>query len=214
MNARILVALLACLPPVRPLAAQVQRYLGFDLQISRPRFQSTSPGGGEMLSGLVAGGRLRVVLRPLSLDLSYSQGRLTADTGGAAARDIVEGSLLVAARPVPWLALKAGPHLRAFAAPGGTERWVLWEGRAHADAPIVPGEWLAYFEAWVAVASSVNVDPGASGAHGAEAGFTVKVPQSPVWGRLAYIVDQARLKNGARSETLQTVVLSIGIGER
>ena len=214
MNARILLALLAAMAPTGPLAAQLPRNLGLDLQISRPRLQSTSPGGGEMLSGLVAGGRLRVVLRPVSLDLSYSQGRLTADTGGAAARDIVEGSLLVAARPVPWLALKAGPHLRAFAAPGGTERWVLWEGRAHADAPIVQGEWLAYVEAWVAVASSVNVDPGASGARGAEAGLTVKVPQSPLWGRLAFVVDQARLKNGARSETLQTVVLSIGLGER
>ena len=206
--------MLACVSLSRPLAAQVPRFLGLDLQVSRPRFQSTSPGGGEMLSGLVAGGRVRVVLRPVSLDLSYSQGRLTADTGSAAARDIVEGSLFLSARPVPWLALKAGPHLRAFAAPGGTERWVLWEGRAHVEAPIVPGEWMAYVEGWVAVASSVNVDPGAAGARGAEAGLTIKLPHSPLWGRLAYVVDQAQLKNGARTESVQSVVLAIEFGGR
>jgi hypothetical protein len=210
---RALPLLLVCLP-ARPLAGQLPRYLGADLGISRPQFQSASPGGGERLSGLVVGGRVRLVLRPVSLDLSYSQGRLTADTGSAAARDLVEGSLFLTARPLPWLALKVGPHLRAYAAPGGTERWVLWEVRAHADAPIVEGEWLAYAEAWVAAASTVNVSPGAAGAHGAEAGLTVRLPRSPLWGRLAYVVDQARLANDARTESLQAVVLSVGVGGR
>jgi len=213
VNLRALPLLLACLP-ARPLVAQIPRYVGLDLQISRPRFQSASAGGGEVLTGLVAGGRLRIVLRPVSLDLSYSQGRLTADTGSAAARDIVEGSLFFVVRPVPWLALKAGPHLRAYAAPGGTERWVLWEGRAHADAPLLEGGWRAYGELWVAVASSVNVDPGAEGARGAEVGLTVKLPQSPLWGRLAYLVDQARLKNDARTESVQSVIVAIGFGGR
>jgi hypothetical protein len=204
-------ALLVVLLPARPLAAQIPRYLGADLGISRPRFQSASPGGGEKLSGLVIGGRLQFALRPVSLELSYSQGRLTADTGSAAARDIVEGSLFVTARPVSWLAVKAGPHLRAFSAPGGTERWVLWEGRAHADAPILAGTWLAYAELWMAVASSVNVDPGAAGARGAEAGLSIKVPQSPLWVRLAYVVDQAKFKNDTRTEGVQSVILAIGL---
>lgn len=219
MNLRALPLVLGFLP-VSPIAAQVPRYLGGDLGISWPQFQSASPGGGAKLSGLVAGGRLRVDLRPVSFELSYSQGRLAADTGGAPARDIVEGSLFLTARPLPWLALKAGPHLRAYAAPGGTERWVLWEGRAHADAPIIEGQWLAYGEVWVAVASSVNVSSGASGARGAEAGLTLKLPQSPkllqspLWVRLAYVVDQARLKNNAGTESLQSVVLAIGLGGR
>jgi hypothetical protein len=200
--------------PARPGAAQIPRYLGLDLGISRPRFQSASPLGGEQLSGLVAGGRLRIVLRPVSFDVAYSQGRLTADTGSAPARDIVEGSLFLTVRPVPWLALKAGPHLRAYAAPGGIERWVLWEGRAHADAPIFDGQWLAYGELWIAAASSVNVSPGADGARGAEAGLTLKLPRSPLWARLAYVVDQARLKNGARTESVQAVVLAVGLGGR
>jgi len=213
MNLRTLPLLLAFLPAV-PLAAQVPRYFGVDLGIARPDFQSTSPVGGEKLSGLVFNERLRIVLRPVSLDLWYSQGRLTADTGHSAAREIVEGSVFVTARPVPWLALKAGPHLRAFAAPGGTERWVWWEGRAHADAPIREGEWLAYGEVWIAVASSVNVAPGAAGARGAEAGLTLKLPRSPLWARLAYLVDQTRLKNGAGTESLQSVAVAIGFGGR
>ncbi len=197
-----------------PLTAQLPHYLGVDVGLSRLQFQSASPGGGEKLSGFAALGHWRIVLRPVSLDLSYAQGRLAADTGGAAARSFVEGTVFLTARPVPWLALKAGPQLRAYAAPGGTERWVWWEGRAHADAPLLDGEWLAYGEVWVAVASSVNVIPGASGAHGAEVGLTLKLPQSPVWGRLAYAVDQARFKNGARTESLQSVVLTAGFGGR
>ena len=207
-------ALLVAGVAARPAAGQVPRYLGLDLGLSRPHFQSTSPLGGEQLSGAVVGGRLRIVLRPVSIDVAYSQGRLTADTGSAAARDVVEGSAFLTVRPVAWLAIKAGPHLRAYAAPGGTERWVLWEGRAHADAPILQGEWVAYGEVWVAVASSVNVSPGADGAHGAEAGLTLQLPRSPLWARLAYVVDQARFKNGARTESVQSVVLAIGFGGR
>jgi hypothetical protein len=207
--AALLVGLVA-----RQAAAQLPTNLGLDLGLSRPRFQSASPLGGEQLSGLVAGGRVRLVLKPVSLDMAYSQGRLTADTGSAAARDIVEGSLFLTVRPVPWLALKGGPHLRAYAAPGGTERWVLWEGRAHADMPILDGAWLAYGELWLAVASSVNVSPGADGARGAEAGLTIQLPRSPLWARLAYTVDQAKFKNGARTESVQSVVLAVGFGGR
>ena len=208
-----LLLLALAVPPGR-LAAQLPRYVGVDAGMSRLEFQSASPSGGEKLSGFAALGHWRVVLRPVSLDLSYAQGRLAADTGGAVARSFVEGAAFLSVRPAPWLALKAGPHLRAYAAPGGTERWVLWEGRAHADAPLLDGEWLAYGEVWLAVASSVNVVPGASGARGAEVGLTLKMPRSPLWGRLAYAVDQARLKNGARTESLQSVVLTAGFGGR
>lgn len=207
-------ALLLAALPLRPLQAQQPRPLTWDLGLSWPQFQSASAGGAERLSGLVAGGRLRFTVLPLSLDLSYSQGRLTAHSVGTASRDIVEGSLLLGGRPLPWLSLKAGPHLRAFPAPGGTERWVLWEGRAHADAPMLGDEWLAYGELWVAVASSVNVSPGAGGARGAEAGLSLRLPQSPLWARLAYVVDQASFKGGARTESLQSVVLTIGLHGR
>ena len=218
MNLRTFPLLLALLP-ARPLAAQlplpqIRQYLGGEFAISRPRFQTASPGGGEKLSGLMVGGRLHVALHPVSLDLSYSQGRLTADTGGAAARAIVEGSLLATARPLDWLALKVGPHLRAYAAPGGTERWVLWEARAHAETPILEGRWLAYGELWLAVGSSVNVDPGSAGARGAEAGLTIKLPQSPLWVRLGYAVDQARLKNDTRIESVQSVILAVALAAR
>lgn len=195
-------------------AVPAPRFLQWDAGFSWPQFQSASAGGVERLRGLVIGGRLRFTLLPVSVDLAYSQGRLTAYTQGTASRDIVEGSVLASARPLPWLALKVGPVLRAFPAPGGTERWVMWQGRAHADAPLLEGEWLAYGELWVALASSVNVNPGAGGARGAEAGLTVQLPQSPLWARLAYLVDQSSFKSGARTESLQTVVLTVGIVAR
>jgi hypothetical protein len=198
----------------RPAAAQLPRYLGVDVGVSSASFQSTAPGGGEKLSGFAGVGHWRIVLRPVSIDVAYAQGRLSADTGSAVPRALVEGSVFATYRPVPWFALKTGPHVRAFAATGGTERWMLWEGRAHADAPLLDGEWQAYGELWVALASSVNVTPGAGGARGAEAGLTLKLPRSPVWARLAYAVDQMRLKNDARTESLQSVALTLGFGGR
>jgi len=198
----------------RPAAAQLPRYLGVDIGLSSASFQSASPEGGEKLGGFAGVGHWRIVLHPVSIDVAYTQGRLSADTGSAVPRALVDGSLFATYRPVPWLALKTGPHVRTYAATGGTERWMLWEGRAHADAPLLDGEWQAYGELWVALASSVNVTPGSGGARGAEAGLTLKLPQSPVWARLAYAVDQMRLKSDARTESLQSVALTLGFGGR
>jgi len=211
---RLAAPLVLLLLAARPAAAQLPRYVGVDVGVSSASFQSTAPGGGEKLSGFAGVGHWRIVLRPVSIDVAYTQGRLSADTGSAVPRALVDGSVFATYRPVPWLALKAGPHVRAFAATGGTERWMLWEGRAHADAPLLDGEWQAYGELWVALASSVNVTPGSGGARGAEAGLTLKLPQSPVWARLAYAVDQMRLRNDARTESLQSVALTFGFGGR
>jgi len=211
---RLAAPLLLLALAARPAAAQLPRYFGVDVGVSSASFQSTAPGGGEKLSGFAGVGHWRIVLHPVSIDVAYAQGRLSADTGSAVPRALVEGSVLATYRPVPWLALKTGPHVRAFSATGGTERWMLWEGRAHADAPLLDGEWQAYGELWVALASSVNVTPGAGGARGAEAGLTLKLPRSPVWARLAYAVDQMRLKNDARTESLQSVALTLGFGGR
>jgi len=207
-------ALLLLALAARPAAAQLPRYLGVDVGLASASFQSASPYGGEKLSGFAGVGHWRIVLRPVSIDVAYAQGRLSADTGSAVPRSLVDGSIFATYRPLPWLALKTGPHVRAYAAAGGTERWMLWEGRAHADAPLLDGEWQAYGELWVSLASSVNVTPGADGARGAEVGLTLKLPRSPGWARLAYAVDQMRLRYDARTESLQSVALTLGFGGR
>lgn len=213
MSVRVAALVLGCALAAGPLDAQVVRYLGVDVGLSSVRFRSTGPGGGEALSGVATGSRARIVLGPVLLETVYSQGHL-GGTGTSTPRDLVDGGVFVAARPAPWLAVKAGPHLRAYVAPGGTERWVMWETHARADGPIIAGTLDAHVEGWIALGSAVNVDPGASGAHGAQAGLVVRLWQSPLWARLTYAVDQAKLKNHARTETVEAVVLAIGIGGR
>ncbi|HMA46706.1 MAG TPA: hypothetical protein VKP11_05825, partial [Frankiaceae bacterium] len=163
-------------------AAQVPRYVGFDGGLSRVRFRSTSAAGGEQLAGIVARGLARGRAGAFAVEASYAQGRLSSDTGVAVDRDLVDGSVFVSARPVPWLAVGVGPHARAYAATaGGTERWMHFEGRVRAEGEILPGMLQAHLEGALALGSSVNVAAGAGGARSAEVGLTLRPPQSPVW---------------------------------
>lgn len=194
------------------LEAQVPHFLAADAGVSRVRFRSVVAGGGEAMAGVVAGGRARAHVGAVALELGYAQGRLSADTGLASERDFVDGSLFVAARPLPWLEARVGPHARAYVAPGGTERWLLWEGRLRAEGAIVPGMLEVHAEGWLALASDVNLPAGAAGARGGEVGLTLRPPQSAVWARLAYAVDRAELRDAVRIETVEMVVLAIGVG--
>ena len=216
MSARVAALALACILVARPLAAQGPRFVDVEADLSRARFRSAVPGRGEALSGLVLGVRARTSFRAVSLEASYAQGRLSAGEGSGPSRSVVDGSLFVSTLPVPWLTLKAGPQLRAYVAPGGTERWVMWEFRARAETPIAsPALSLrAHVEVWAALVSSVNADPGAAGARGGQAGMVMGLPRSPLWLRLSYAVDQVKMKDNARTEALEAVVLTIGLGGR
>jgi len=213
VRGRAAVLALAWVAFARPLAAQGSR-VEAEADLSRASFRSAVPTGREALSGAVLGLRARISGSRVSLEAAYAQGRLSASAGSGPSRSIVDGSLFVSTKPLPWLTLKAGPQLRAYSAPGGTERWVLWESRARAETPIAsPALALrAHIELWAALASSVNADPGAAGARGGQAGMALRLPGSPLWMRLSYVVDQERMKNGARTEALETVVLTVGLG--
>jgi hypothetical protein len=166
------------------------------------------------MGGPAAGAQGRVVLGPVALEASYLQGRLSPDTGSTPARDLADGAVFLVVRPQRWLALKAGAHLRAYITSSGTERWMLWEGRVRLSGDLAPGRLRSYAEGWVAASADVNVGPGASGARGGEVGLTLVPTRSPLWVRLAYAVDQARTKDGARTETLEALVLAAGVGGR
>ncbi len=211
-RAAFVVAALAA--PLQPAAAQVWGTLGADGALARVHLHASGSGIGEALSGVAAEGQGRIQLGALVVQATYAQGHLAADSGAAAARDLVQASLAVAARPLPWLAVAAGPQLRAYAAAGATERWVFWKVSARAAGPVIFGTLRAHAEGWIALASSVNTALGAGGARGGEAGLTMLVPHTALWARFAYVVDQARMKNGARIETLESVVLSVGLGVR
>ncbi len=210
------VAALALLGVVagRPLAAQDARHVEANAEVARVRFQSATAGAGQELSGFAFGARARVFVGIVSLDASYRQGRLSADTGSASARDLAEGSVFLSVKPATWVLLQAGPQLRAYVTPGGTERWVMWEGRTFVEGPIVAGVLSAGAGGWVSLASQVNTNPGASGARGGEVRMTLRPPHWPLVFRLSYTADQGQLRNGAGTETLEAVVVSVGIGGR
>lgn len=214
MTARVAAVALLGLMAGRPAAAQVQNHLSAEALLSTARFRGTTPGGEEALTGVLAGGRARFTVGSYALEVQYVQGHLSSDSGTTAARTYVDGSVFVAFRATPWLVLKAGPHFRAYVAPGGTERWALWECRARMEAPIVPGTLRAHVEGWASLVSGVNADPGAAGARGGEVGMVLHVAQSPLLVRLAYTVDQEAMRSSVRTEVLETVILSIGIGGR
>lgn len=211
---RAVLLIAALVAPFRPAAAQMAGALGADGALARVHLHASGAGVSEALSGVVLEGQGRIALGPVTLQASYAQGHLVADRGGAAPRDLVAGGLALAARPAPWLTIAAGPQLRAYAAAGTTERWVLWKAGARLAGPVIVGTLRAHAEAWLALASSVNTDLGAGGARGGEAGLTLQVPRTPLWARFAYVVDQARMRNNARIETLESVVLSVGLGAR
>ncbi len=207
----VVLALAGAAGAAAPAAAQLQRVVG----VARTRFVAAASGAREQLSGMVASGLARARLGLVTVEVGYAQGRLSADTGTATDRDLVDGSIFLAARPVPWLLVGGGPHARAYAAAaGGTERWLHWEARVRADGAIVPGMLQAYAEGAFALSSTVNVAAGPGGARRAEVGLALHPPQSPVWARLAYAVDRAALKNDLRAETVEMVVLSVGYGAR
>ena len=176
------------------------------------RNDTTAAGavGPVRLRGPMFGGEGRVVFNGFSLGLGLSSGTLqTADQ--AVKRDLIEGRLLVAARPVPWLEMSVGPFVRAYVTDSVTERWVFWQARARVEAPIVTASLTSYVELWRALSSDVNLVAGAGRVQGGEAGVVYRPPQRPFWLRLSYRLDDAAVR-ARGSETLEAISLAIMVG--
>jgi len=176
------------------------------------RNDTTAAGaaGPVRLRGPMFGGEGRVVFNGFSLGLGLSSGTLqTADQ--AVKRDLIEGRLVVAARPVPWLEMSVGPFVRAYVTDTVTERWVFWQARARVEAPIVTASLTSYVELWRAWSSDVNLVAGAGRVQGGEAGVVYRPPQRPFWLRLSYRLDDAAVR-ARGSETLEAISLAIMVG--
>jgi len=176
------------------------------------RNDTTAAGaaGPVRLRGPMFGGEGRVVFNGFSLGLGLSSGTLqTADQ--AVKRDLIEGRLVVAARPVPWLEMSVGPFVRAYVTDSVTERWVFWQARARVEAPIVTASLTSYVELWRALSSDVNLVAGAGRVQGGEAGVVYRPPQRPFWLRLSYRLDDAAVR-ARGSETLEAISLAIMVG--
>jgi len=176
------------------------------------RNDTTAAGaaGPVRLRGPMFGGEGRVVFNGFSLGLGLASGTLqTADQ--AVKRDLIEGRLVVAARPAPWLEMSVGPFVRAYVTDSVTERWVFWQARARVEAPIVTASLTSYVELWRALSSDVNLVAGAGRVQGGEAGVVYRPPQRPFWLRLSYRLDDAAVR-ARGSETLEAISLAIMVG--
>jgi len=167
------------------------------------------------LRGPGFGGEGRIGVNGLLFGLGLMQGQLKpgGGTGGGASPqvDLVQGTVFVGGRLLPWLEMTAGPVVRAYVTDSTTERWVFWQARARVDAPIVVGQLASYLEVWRALASEVNLPTGAGRIQGGEAGVVFQPPQQRIWLRLSYRMDDALLGGPGGNETLEAITLSGGI---
>ena len=176
---------------------------------------STRVRGVDQLTGTVVGGQGAVALGRLELALGYVQGKIGPEGASAPGQDLVEGVALLGVRPAPWLRLAVGPHARSYTLSGGTElRWVFWELRARVSGAFVGSAGRGYVELWRAVSASVNAPEPFDHAQGGEAGMVVHLARAPLELRLGYRIDHAVLGGGTRLETVDGVVIGVGLSRR
>ena len=204
--------LLALLPAAG--RAQVARFVSAGLDAGSVQVRTApASGGGEALSGSVLGGGGALHLGAVSFEATYAQGNLTSDSGSATPRDLVDGVVMLAIRPVRWLTLKGGPHLRSYVNPASTRRIETWEGRLRLEGALVGDVVRGHVEGWRSFSASVNVGSPLDYLQGGSAGISVRLPRAPFWGRLSYLIDQAAAVDGG-TETLDGVIVAIGFGGR
>jgi hypothetical protein len=160
----------------------------------------------ERLSGAVFAGEGTVTRGRVVARLRYGQGRVTNDAAG---RDVVEGEALFGYRVRPWLTAWVGPHARTFVVPGQSDRrWLLWSGRVTARGSLFPGRVESFVEVWQGFTGSVNRPAASAVGGGAEAGVELRLASRPLWGRLAYRIEQSRADNGRR-ETVEALTFTV-----
>jgi len=196
------------------LSAQALRPFG-SASLVTARVRSEVPAGTDQFTGSAFLGQGALAMGRVQLRVSYLQGTLNRDGGTAAARDLVEGTVLLGFRALDWLTLEIGPHARAYTLAGsGTQRWLFWELRVRAARPFIGSAVQGYAELWRAVAADANVPEPFDHAQGGEAGMIVRLARAPFEGRLGYRIDHAVLGGGTRLETVDGVVIGVGLSWR
>lgn len=181
------------------------------ITIVQTRVKSELPTGTTEFSGATVGGQGSVSFGHLDLSVSYHQGKIDPVAASGTGHDLVEGSVLAGVRPAPWLRLAVGPHARAYQLTGGTQRWLFWELRVRAAGAFIGSAARGYVELWRALSTSVNVPEPFDHAQGGEAGMVVHLARAPLDLRLAYRIDHAVLGGGTRLETVDGVVVALGL---
>ncbi len=209
-------AILAVATALAPASLPAQRLeFGGAVWGAGAKARSVYAGGREALTGPYLGFDAHVQRGRVGVHLGYGQGSLDPDTAGPQTRDYVDGFLLLTGSPVTGLDLGVGPYARAYGTDAGTQRWLYWTLRARYQAEIVIPVVEGFAEVWTSFAGSVNVSESFDRARGGTVGVLWTVTRfrgSPVKLRLSYAIDEGRLGNGARRETVELTTLAIGLG--
>ena len=180
----------------RPLVAQSAVVLSAGAEVLTMHVARDRPAA-RAYAGPVLGAFGGIGYRKFEVEGHYAEGSLSPESGTIGGNeDFADGALQLRVRVLPWLAIGAGPHLRAFITPAGTARWTRMEAHARAEGELIAGLAQLQVEGWYALSAETNVQGGGSGAMGGEAGVTVKLPRAPVSLRLTYTADRATFKSG------------------
>jgi len=221
-RAALLATLLAgAVTPDGGLAAQHTWQWDLALSGVGMRLNSTSGPTTQKLSGAVFGLQGQLIYSGfVTLDWGYWQGQIDPTGGAAASRDVVQGYAMLGARPFGWLSLRAGPHAWTYISNAGTQRWFLWEARARVQGEVLP-DVQSYVELSRVLSANVNVPQDFQSGLGGEGGLILLVRDAPliperfpVRLRLAYGIERVRMGGGIRTEVMDRLALSLGIGRR
>lgn len=174
------------------------------------RIRETSTVGAGVASGFTPGAEGSLSIWKVRLEAQYLEGHLQQDSGSLGARDVVEGSVFAGIAPVDWVSVKFGIHARSYTS-GGTERWVFWETRIRAEAPLNGPAVRAYAEVWRALSSDITGTQSLDRGQGGQAGLVYDGARVPLWVRLGYGIEDVRLGGGARRQTVELLVLALGV---
>ena len=159
------------------------------------RSHSRFGGSDQSVGGYIWGADVGGMLGNWVARGGYASGSLEAGDGSTAPdREHVEGYLMIGYRPLAGLEISVGPRARALTVAEFTQRWLFWSARARYDAAILPQSLDAYVEYWGAVTGSAgNASTFNSGSGGA-VGMTARLPETALYARLEYAIDDASVR--------------------
>lgn len=146
----------------------------------------------ETMRGAGLAASLAAASGPFALQLEYREASLDGGPGHV----VVDAEAMAGIRPIRWLAVSAGPRVRALVTDSGRDRWVLWQARLDAAGVLVRDRLDAFAGTWGVAYGSASSGAALSGGWGAELGVAARLPLRGARLRLGYRVDQAAAQGG------------------
>src|SRR5688572_14423233 len=133
----VLIGALTTLAPARAIVAQPLAGLSATVEIAPTRLARNTTTT-RILSGPVLGAQGRIAFNRIELEGRYGEGSLSPAEGTTGlTEEMVEGNAVVWFKPLPWLAVGAGPQLRAFISASGSSHWTRIDLRTRMNQDLI-----------------------------------------------------------------------------